>query len=95
MTLEGNQHQLETVCQTIDMFSFRKVNFAPVASRAKRTITTRVRNFFVAENIPKIGFVIGSCALAVQVMLLYPKHELLSDQFRDVEVRTLKFLVYL
>lgn len=75
------------------MFSFRKVNIAHGARFVRRSLTTRVKKLFVPENIPKIGFVIGSCALVVQVMLLYPKHEILSSQFRDVEVICL-FLVY-
>ena len=68
------------------MLFIRKLNFVQGTRVAKRTITTRVKGFFVAENVPKISFVIGACALAVQVMLLYPKHELLSEQFADVEV---------
>ncbi len=41
---------------------------------------------YIREKVPIIGVTVGSIALLVQVFLLYPAHEHISDQIVDIEV---------
>jgi hypothetical protein len=43
------------------------------------------RTYFSRENIPTISLVIGSCALLFQTMVLFPWHQVLSEQFNTME----------
>ena len=52
---------------------------------AKRTVFN-TQKFWCRENLPVYGLAVGTCAICFQVGVLYPWHEVLSDQIERLEV---------
>lgn len=52
-----------------------------------RTVYVYAKNFFTRENIPPIALIVGCVALSFQVGVLYPWHEILSEDFLLLQVR--------
>jgi uncharacterized membrane protein len=53
------------------------------------------RAFFTKENIPPIALVVGCVALCFQIGVLYPWHEVLSEEFTELQVAELLSLLSL
>lgn len=70
------------------MFQFTRNFFRYNNKQFKRTITNE--KFFTKENIPTIGLLVGVSALCFQTMILFPWHQVLSDQFNDLELNITK-----
>ena len=54
---------------------------------ANRSLQTAARRVFTRENIPAIGICVGITALSFQLVMLYPWHFELSEQFDDLQVQ--------
>ena len=51
------------------------------------TYVKYTKQFFNRENIPPIALIIGSVALCFQVGVLYPWHEVISEEFIELQVK--------
>ena len=59
-----------------------------------QTSSDEQSGLFRRKNIPILGVAVGFTALCFQVLILYPWHELLRNDFTALEVRHLPPLIY-